>query len=63
MRNGDPRFVARSPWTDVETDMLAEYISRGWSFERAGRKLGRTKCMCIGRFRRHIAKPLGWQAA
>ena len=63
MRNGDQRFVAQKPWTDDETEALAECIADGWSFAAAGRKIGRTKCSCIGRFRVAIAKPMGWQAA
>jgi len=55
------RCVSR-PWTDVETDRLADIIADGKSFQRAADLIGRTKNSCISRFRQAIAKPLGWQA-
>ena len=50
------------PWTDYETDRLADYIADGWTFGGVARKLGRTRNSCISRFR-VIAKQFGWQAA
>ena len=63
MRNGEPRFVAQRPWSDYDTDRLADLIAEGSSFQRAGNILGRTKNGCISRFHHAIIKPLGWQAA
>lgn len=50
------------PWSDLETDKLAEYIADGWTFSGAARALNRTRNSCISRFHTAIKKPLGWQA-
>lgn len=51
------------PWSDWETDKLADYIVDGWTFGGAARALNRTRNSCIGRFHTAIKKPLGWQAS
>jgi len=63
MRNGEPRFVEQRPWSDYDTDRLADLIAEGKSFSGAADALGRTKNSCISRFHKAILKPLGWQAA
>lgn len=63
MRNGEPRFIAQRPWTDDETDRLADMIADGKSFQRAADHLGRTKNSCIGRWHNVIVQQLGAQAA
>ena len=50
------------PWTEYETDRLADYIADGWTFGGAARALRRTRNSCISRFR-VIAKQFGWQSA
>lgn len=61
-RNGDPRHVPQSRWTDEESDQLAEMIANGKTFGQAAMKIGRTRNSCIGHFHRVIAKNIGWQA-
>lgn len=50
------------PWTDYETDRLADLVADGWTFGGVSRALGRTRNSCISRFR-VVAKQFGWQAA
>lgn len=60
-----PRFVfhreARDRWTSAEDDILADLIADGLSFSEAGRRMGRSKCSCLSRFRK-IARDMGAQA-
>jgi hypothetical protein len=50
------------PWSDWETDQLAEMIADGWTFGGAARKLNRTRNSCIGRWHNHVIPAVGGQA-
>ena len=61
-RNGEPRQVRQSRWTEEESGQLADMIANGKTFGQAAMKIGRTRNSCIGHFNRVIRKNLGWQA-
>ena len=51
------------PWSDDETDRLADVIADGGTFGRAAQVIGRTRNSCVSRWNTAIVKPLGAQAA
>lgn len=50
------------PWSDWETDQMADYIADGWTFGGVAKKLGRSRNSCIGRWHNHVIPKVGAQA-
>lgn len=56
VRNGD------NPWTDDETDLLADMMAEGKGYGEIADELGRTKWSVRSRWNK-IIRAMGWQAA